>query len=179
MIKKEIKRELARMRVAQLQQSQQLDRERLELEKKAQLFKVKCESKQAEAEAKMWKAEVLSELEHSNRIRQTYTEPKVRFESVSETKVSTEPWQPNVDAPEWNSDSKRSKSKTTITDGEPTAGLAEPMVTHNLGLDTNASHVFESMMHSFHMPKPDIVTFDGNLCIALKKMLRLRSRTIE
>lgn len=161
-----IKSELARISVAQLQQAQQLDRERLECERKAQLFKVKCESERAEAEAKMWEAEVLAELEDTNRIRQAYIQPKVDLPSVtvSKPKFSTEPWQPNVYAPEWNSDNHQPKSKTTIPDSVPPAGLAEPMVTHNLGSgpDTNASYIFEGMLHSLNMPKPDIITFDGN-----------------
>lgn len=180
-----IKSELARISVAQLQQAQQLDRERLECERKAQLFKVKCESERAEAEAKMWEAEVLAELEDTNRIRQAYIQPKVDLPSVtvSKPKFSTEPWQPNVYAPEWNSDNHQPKSKTTIPDSVPPAGLAEPMVTHNLGSgpDTNASYIFEGMLHSLNMPKPDIITFDGTvihlvigiLCIVLKQMLRL------
>ncbi|KAJ8038350.1 hypothetical protein HOLleu_15746 [Holothuria leucospilota] len=114
----------------------------------------------------MWEAEVLAELEDTNRIRQAYIQPKVDVPSVtvSKPKFSTEPWQPNVYAPEWNSDNQQPKSKTTIPDSVPPAGLAESVVTHNLGSspDTNASYIFEGMLHSLNMPKLDIITFDGN-----------------
>ncbi|KAJ8044946.1 hypothetical protein HOLleu_07851 [Holothuria leucospilota] len=114
----------------------------------------------------MWEAEVLAELEDTNRIRQAYIEPKVDLPSVtvSKPKFSTQPWQPNAYAPEGNSDNHQPKSKTTLPDSVPPAGLAEPIVTHNLGSgpDTNASYIFEGMLHSLNMPQPDIITFDGN-----------------
>ncbi|XP_030844258.1 uncharacterized protein LOC105444708 [Strongylocentrotus purpuratus] len=140
----EVKRQLARMKVVQLQREHKLKREQFELNEKLDRLKIENELENAEAEAKLWQ-------EHETKPQELLQIPE------GQTQQRTAEWcTGNVVPVDICNENQDVTSQRVL--GEHTMPNA---YTCNKNVNS-VEHNLSEMMMAMHLPKPDMTCFSGN-----------------